>query len=246
MRRSFSAMSGLAAALESGHDVGVVGQQVVLPERPEAEALADRVGELVVDVGLGRAGPPVPVHRPEQRRRLPRDRQVGEDDRPVDDRQVIEEPRDGLRGRDAAGQAVAEEVVEPVGAQPGQGAFQERIDRIVVELLGRESQRRQGGRDVGAFQELGLEALVVVLLLGGDDEIDRVREGRVGDVVEEARDLLAEVRPQPAQEQVDAQAMLVSGDRLERDRRMPKAPPGESPASVGTSGRRSGRAVSGR
>ena len=33
---------------------------------------------------------------------------------------------------------------------------------------------------------------MVVLLLGGDDEIDRVREGRVGDVMEEPRHLLAE------------------------------------------------------
>ena len=132
----------------------------------------------------------------------------------------------------AAGQAVAEEVVEPVGAEPGQGLLQERIDRVVVELLGLEAHLGQGPDEVGPVEELGLEPLVVVLLLRGEDEVDRVRERRVRDVVQEPGHPLAAVGPQPAQEEVDPQAVLEPGDRLEREgqgRRARLADPPEPP-----------------
>ena len=64
---------------------------------------------------------------------------------------------------------------------------------------------------------------MVVLLLGGHQEVDGVRERGVGDVVEEPGDLLLAVGSQAAQQQVDAQAVLEPGHVLERegDRRRP-------------------------
>ncbi len=133
---------------------------------------------------------------------------------------------DLLGRRHRAGQAVAEEVVEPVGAEAGQGLFQERIDRVVVEILGLETHLGEGRDDVGPVEELGLEPLVVVLLLRGEDEVDRVRERRVRDVVEEPGDLLATIGPELAEQDVDPQAVLEPGDRLERERqgRRPRLP----------------------
>ena len=142
-----------------------------------------------------------------------------------DDRQMLEEPRDLLGRRDRAGQAVAKEVVEPVGAEPGQGLFEERKDRVVVEFLRLESHLGERRDDVGPVEELGLQPLVVVLLLGGEDEIDRVRERRVRDVVQEPGDLLPAVGPQSAQQDVDTQAVLEPSDGLERETRGPTGPP---------------------
>ena len=58
----------------------------------QPEALAEGVGELVVDEGLGRAGPPVAVHLVEEGGGLAGHGQVGEGDRRFDDRQVVEDP----------------------------------------------------------------------------------------------------------------------------------------------------------
>ena len=45
--------------VELGQDAGVLGEQVGLRDHAQPEPLAEGVGELVVDEGLGRAGPPV-------------------------------------------------------------------------------------------------------------------------------------------------------------------------------------------
>ncbi len=129
------------------------------------------------------------------------------------------EPRIALNeiGRhDAAGQAIPQEVVEPIGAQPGNRLLQERIDRIVVEFPRRIAQPRQGTRDVGTLQHQGLELLVMILLLRGEDEIDRVRKRGVRDVVQQARHLFAARGPQSPQQDKDAQAVLEAGHVLER------------------------------
>ena len=99
MWSSFSAMSGLARAVELGQDVGVVGQEVVLSEDAEAEALAEGVGELVVD-DTPRSGSPTSrgSSSPNSAAASRATDGVGEDDRPVDHRQVREEPRDDLGG----------------------------------------------------------------------------------------------------------------------------------------------------
>ena len=64
---------------------------------------------------------------------------------------------------------------------------------------------------------------MVVLLFGGHQEVDGVRERGVGDVVKQPGDLLLARCAQAAQQQVDPQAVLESGHVLERegDRRRP-------------------------
>ena len=57
---------------------------------------------------------------------------------------------------------------------------------------------------------------VMILLLRSENEIDRVRERGMRDVVQQARDLFAAWGPQPPQQDEDAQAVLVSRHVLER------------------------------
>ncbi len=52
--------------------------------------------------------------------------------------------------------------------------------------------------DVGPVEHDGLEALVVVLFGRGEQEVDRVRERRVRDVVQKPRDPLLRVGPEPS------------------------------------------------
>ena len=91
----------------------------------------------------------------------------------------------------AAGQTVAQEVVEPIGAEPRERLLEQRIDRIVVEVARSIAQAARAPGEVGAVQHQGLELLVMILLLRREDEIDRVRERRMRDVVQQARDLFA-------------------------------------------------------
>ncbi len=80
------------------------------------------------------------------------------------DRQVGEDAIGGLARDHAAGHAVAEEVIQPVGAEPGQGLFQQRIDRVVVEFGRRVAEPCERPRHVGPVQHQRLEPLVMVLL----------------------------------------------------------------------------------
>ena len=96
--------------------------------------------------------------------------------------------------------------------------FEEGIDGIVVEVGGGEAQPSDRVGEVGSVEHHRLESLVVVLLDGGDDEIDRVRERRVRHVVEQTGHLLAAIGAESAQQKnMDAEAMLVAGDVLERE-----------------------------
>ncbi len=62
------------------------------------------------------------------------------------------------------------------------------------------------------------QPLVMVLLVRRDDEVDRVRERRVRDVVQQPGDLLAERCTELAQQDENAQRMLESRHVLERKR----------------------------
>ena len=187
-------MSGLARRLEPGQDVGVVGQQVVFVQDAEAEALAEGVGELVVDERLGRARPTSRGSSTANFATASRAtaRSVKTIVRSIDV-EVGQDHRHLLRSQHAAGQAVAEEVVEPVGAEPGQGPLEQGIDRVVEELARAKSPaaaaprryRRGGGTSALSCSWWSCSS-------DANDEIDRVRERRVRDVVEQPGHLLAE------------------------------------------------------
>ena len=170
---------------QPGQDMGIVGQQVFLVQGAEPEGLAERVGELVIDERFHGPGPPVAVHDRVFRDHRAGDRHVGDDDRPVDRRQVGQGHRHFLRVEYTAGQAIAEEVIDSVGAEPGDRPLEQRVHRVVGEILGRKAQKPQPRDDIVAVEKLVLELLVVVLLLRREDEIDRVRERGMGDVVEQ-------------------------------------------------------------
>ena len=98
----------------------VVAQEVRLAQGPDAQGLAQGVGELVVDERLGLPGPEVPVHLREPRHRVPRRRHVVEGDQVVHGRDMRQAASDALGRGDLARQAVAQEVIQPIGAQERQ------------------------------------------------------------------------------------------------------------------------------
>ena len=183
----------------------------------QPEALTKGVGEFVVDESLGETGPPVTVHHIKEGGGLARHSQVVEDNGRFDDGKVVKDSVDLARGDDVAGQSVPQEVVKTIGAEERKGTLQEGINRVVVEVSRLESQVSERRGDVRTVEHLRLQALVVVLLSGGHQKIDGVRERRVGDVVQEPGNLLLEISAQTAQQDMNAQAVLEPGHVLERE-----------------------------
>ena len=108
----------------------------------------------------------------------------------------------------SAGQAIAQEIIQTVSAEPRQGPLQERIPRVVVEVGRLVAQLLEPGRKVRPVEHPRLEALVVVLLLRGHQEIHSVRERRVRNVVQEPGNLLLAAGAQPSQKDMNTQTVL--------------------------------------
>ncbi len=181
---------GTVGGAEAGQDVLVIFEQVIAAEDPEAEPFTKHVGEFIVDVRFDRTGPPTSVHLREASDHVPGDRQVIQADQAVGHDNMGKRSLQTRLGHDAAGAAVAEKVVKPIGAEPGQGAFEQRIDRIVVELCGAVAKRSDRGGQIGPVEEKRFDLLVVGLVLGLEEEIDGMGERRVRDIVKKTGDTL--------------------------------------------------------
>lgn len=205
----------MACASEAREDVLVIEQEVLAMERSGLHGEPHGIGELVVDVGFGGACPPAIVHDGEMVAHPDGGIPVGEADRAIDDDEAREDAGDELGGEDTAGEAIAEEVIDAIGTEGGEGSFEKPVDGIVLELIGAIAEGGESASEIGTMEEFGLDLFVVILFLGFVDEIDGVREGGVGDVVEESCDLFELGGAEGAQEDEDADGMFEPGNDLE-------------------------------
>ena len=80
---------------------------------------------------------------------------------------------------DAAGEPVAQEVVEPIRTQQRDRLFEQRIDRVIVEVARRKPHPGERSCDIGAVEHERLQVFVMILLGRSENKVDRVGERRM-------------------------------------------------------------------
>ena len=101
----------------------------------------------------------------------------------VHDHKLSEEGIDERLADLSAGNSIAQEVIDPIGTQAWKWLLQERIDRIIFKVGRYKAEVRKGVHKVWPVKEFRFQVLVMILLFGCDQKINRMGKSGVGNVV---------------------------------------------------------------